>query len=218
MMGHMQNEMRRQALGVLSGLDHVRVGIIQSYDKANHCCKVLIQPENVLTGWLPLRSAWVGNGWGMFAPPAPGAAVSVIPVEGSLDAAYCVPGFFNDGMRPLPVDQGEFWLVHKTGSFFKLTNDGKLKLSDGHGSTITFNGDGTITSTGNLSHTGTAHVVGDTTVDGNAIVNGNATVNGDATISGNATIGQTITAVALVASSLSVTTINGSPPGSGGTF
>jgi len=30
---------------------------------------------------------------------------------------------------PLPVSSGEFWLVHKTGSFLKLTNDGKVSIN-----------------------------------------------------------------------------------------
>lgn len=151
-MEHFNNAMKRQALGVLNELDHVRVGIVQNYRP--FMCKVLLQPENTLTGWLPIQSAWIGNGWGMFATPAPGATVSVVPVEGSLEAAYVVLGRFDDDHRPLNVSQGEFWLVHESGASFKLTNDGKLAVSDGHGAAVTLNGDGSISSTGTWAHTG----------------------------------------------------------------
>ena len=50
-----------------------RCGIVQSFDPATYCAKVTLQPENVLTGWLPIATAWVGAGWGLAAPPSPGA-------------------------------------------------------------------------------------------------------------------------------------------------
>lgn len=160
MMSHLQNHMSQRALGVLSQVDQVRMGTIQSYDPNTYSCKVLLQPEEVLTGWIPLLSPWVGNGWGMFAPPAPGAAVAIMPSEGGFDGAVLLPASFNDVDRPLPVPQGEFWLVHESGASFKLTNLGSLEITDNQGAIITLSGDGTVVSAGEWTHTGNLTVNG----------------------------------------------------------
>ncbi|MDD2795898.1 MAG: baseplate assembly protein, partial [Acidocella sp.] len=60
--------------GGLDGLAGVaRFGLVSSFDSATYSAKVLIQPENVLSGWLPIVSTWVGAGWGLAAPPPLGA-------------------------------------------------------------------------------------------------------------------------------------------------
>jgi phage baseplate assembly protein V len=141
-------------------MDHVRVGTIVSFDPNTYSCKVMLQPENVLSGWIPILSPWVGKEWGLFAPPGAGVAVAIIPREGELDAAMILPGFFNDEERPLSVEQGEFWLVHESGASFKLTNDGKLAVNDGNGASVTLNGDGTVSSTGTWNHTGDFNATG----------------------------------------------------------
>jgi phage baseplate assembly protein V len=163
MTGHMKNQMRQQAQGVLNMLDHGKSGIVQNYDKTTYSCRVLIQPENELTGWIPIMSLWVGNGWGMFAPPAPGAAAIVLPREGLSDAAFICGALFNDVDRPRPVDQGEFWLVHESGASFKLTNNGALAINDGNGASVTLNGDGTVSSSGMWTHDGDFTATGDVT-------------------------------------------------------
>jgi len=136
-MNHLLNSMRQQAAGVVGMIDHPRIGTIQNYDPATYTCKVLLQPEGALTGWLPIQAPWVGNGWGMFCPPGPGVAVAVIPKEGSYDAAFILPGFFNDEEKPLAVAQGEFWLVHQSGASVKLTNNGEVTIT---APTINLNG------------------------------------------------------------------------------
>lgn len=158
------NLMRREALQAMGDKANVRIGIVDSYDPANYCAKVRIQPQDVLTGWLPVTSQWVGNGWGMFSPPSIGELVEVHFQEGSFEAGIVNQRFFNDVARPLNVPSGEFWLQHKNGQFFKLLNNGTAIFSDGHGATVTLNGDGTISSQATLwTHTGNLKVSGDIT-------------------------------------------------------
>lgn len=135
-----------------NGRASVRVGIVSSYDHANYCAKVRIQPEDTETGWLPVVSPWVGNGWGMFAPVAPGDVVEVQFQEDSFEAGFVCQRFFNDEIRPLDVPSGELWMVHKSGAFLKFNNDGSV--------TITSHTDLTATVGGNL----VANVAGNTTV------------------------------------------------------
>lgn len=131
MMNRLLNTMRAQALMAQSGKASVRLGLVSSYDPANYCVKVRLQPEDFETGWLPLAAPWVGNGWGMFCPPTPGDMVEIQFQEGSAEAGIACLRLYNDSDRPLSVPSGEFWLVHASGAYLKLTNDGKVSLSAG---------------------------------------------------------------------------------------
>ena len=88
-----------------------------------------IQPEDVETGWLPIATPWSGNGWGMFCPPSPGDEVDVHFQEGGKNAAYISLRFWGDNALPLAVPSGEWWLVHASGAFLKITNDGKVSIN-----------------------------------------------------------------------------------------
>jgi uncharacterized protein involved in type VI secretion and phage assembly len=123
------NMMRREALKVSGQQSLVRMGIVSSYDADHYAAKVRIQPEGHETGWLPVATPWVGNGWGLFAPPTEGDVVDVHFQEGGREAAFVSLRFFGDEAPPLSVPSGEFWLVHKSGSFVKFHNDGSVELS-----------------------------------------------------------------------------------------
>jgi hypothetical protein len=145
-----------------------KIGLVYSYDPARYAVKVALQPDGNITGWLPLGAVWVGAGWGMYAPPALGEMCLVDFAEGNGEAGHATLRFFNDVDQALPVTSGEFWLVHKSGAFFKLLNTGALALSDGQGASITLNGDGSLSSTAdNWDHTGPINISG---VNGNLAV------------------------------------------------
>ena len=88
-----------------------------------------LQPEDIETGWMPIRTPWGGNAWGMFCPPTPGEEVEIGFQEGGKQAGYVKLRAFGDKFRPLPVPSGEFWLVHKSGSFLKFHNDGSVEVN-----------------------------------------------------------------------------------------
>ena len=139
------NAIRAQA-GVMSGATgQVRCGTVQSVDPATYCAKVLLQPEGVLSGWLPIASNWVGAGWGMVSPPSPGQQVVVLAQEGQADHGIVLGGLFSLAAQPPQAPSGEIWLVHQTGSCLKLHNDGSIE-----GKATVWNLTGTIQLTGNL--------------------------------------------------------------------
>lgn len=129
MINELNNLFRQSAHMATQGQATTRVCIVSSYDPNTYSAKVLVQPDNNETGWLPVTSTWIGNGWGMFCPPTPGDMVQVEFQEGGIDAGMIVGRFFNDSERPLSVPSGEFWLVHADGAFLKLTNDGKFSVN-----------------------------------------------------------------------------------------
>jgi phage baseplate assembly protein V len=173
------NAMKLQAMMALAAQSTTRLGTVEAYNPNDYTVKVSIQPEGVTTGWLPLASPWVGSGWGMFSPPALGDMLTVEFQEGNPEAGVAMLRLFNDQDRPLTVDAGELWLVHKSGAFFKLTNDGAATFSDGQGATVKLGGDGTITSQATAwVHTGPLTVKGAATVTGQLVGQGGMAISG----------------------------------------
>jgi hypothetical protein len=134
------NIIRRECQRVLAQRPTTRMGIVDTYDPALYCAKVRLQPEDPdhpersLTGFLPIASEWVGNGWGLVCPPTAGDVVDVHFQEGGKNAGYISKRFFSSVTLPPMVSSagapsGEFWLVHQSGSFLKFTNDGKVTIN-----------------------------------------------------------------------------------------
>lgn len=128
------NTLRIQASLANNGKYFTSVGIITGYDPNNRLVTVQIHPATddspaLQTGWIPITSPWIGNNCGMLFAPNVGDIVAVHYQEGSLLNAYADACFYNNTSRPLPVPSGEAWIVHKSGSFIKLTNDGKVSIN-----------------------------------------------------------------------------------------
>ncbi len=126
-----------------------RFAIVSSVDPSRPAARVLLQPEAVLTGWLPILSPWVGAGWGLSCPPAPGDQVLVLPQEGQSEHGVIIGRAWSDSARTPAAPTGELWLVHQSGAFLKLSNDGMIHLQ------------GNTTLAGNLTVTGTISSTGD---------------------------------------------------------
>ena len=122
------NALKAHAGALDQSIGQPRFGIVTSIDPASATARVQLQPEAILTGWLPVLSAWVGAGWGMVCPPSPGDQVLVLPQEGDAEHGIIVGRSFSDAQRPPAAPAGELWLVHKRGSFLKLTNDGTIQV------------------------------------------------------------------------------------------
>ena len=130
------NMIRQQASIVNNSRSLSDIGIVTGYNPDNYSVSVELYPAtadspSLQTGFIPLLTPWAGNGWGLFLPPNIGDMIEVHYPTGSLQTPYAALRNFNFGSRPLSVQSGEFWLVHQTGSFIKLTNDGNLAISSG---------------------------------------------------------------------------------------
>ena len=122
------NALKAHAGALDQSIGQPRFAIVTSVDPASATARVQLQPEAILTGWLPVLSTWVGAGWGMVCPPSPGDQVLVLPQEGDAEHGVIVGRAFSDAQRPPAAPVGELWLVHKSGSFLKLTNDGTIQI------------------------------------------------------------------------------------------
>ncbi|MCB8874775.1 phage baseplate assembly protein V [Acidisoma silvae] len=121
------NAMRAQASAISGAAGQLRCGLVQSVDPTSYCVKVTLQPEGVLTGWLPVCSQWAGGGWGIVALPSPGQQVVVLAQEGHAEHGIVLGTLFSLQAMPPNAPVGEFWLVHATGSYLKLLNDGSIE-------------------------------------------------------------------------------------------
>lgn len=138
------NLVKAQSSQLDQGWGQPRLAVVSSVDPGSFSARVNMQPEGVLSGWLPIASAWVGSGWGMACLPSPGDQVLVLSQEGNAEHGIVVARLWSSARPPPPAPVGEFWLVHQSGSFIKLHNDGSIESAGGI-----------------WRHTGDLHVSGD---------------------------------------------------------
>jgi phage baseplate assembly protein gpV len=143
MMDKFWNQVKAHATALDGMNGQARFGLVASFDPNAYSARVLVQPENLLSGWLPVLGQWVGAGWGMAAPLSPGDQVLLLAQEGDAEQAVVLGRVWSSVDPPPQVPSGEFWLLHQAGSFIKLMNDGSITLQAA-----------TVTVTGNLTVTG----------------------------------------------------------------
>lgn len=143
------NLMRREAERAMSRKASTLMGFVSAYDPSKYAAKVVLQPDGVETGFIPIGSPWVGNGFGFSAGPNIGDMVDVHFQEWGKGAPYVSLRFYGNKARAPGAPSGEMWMVHKSGASIKLKNDGTLVMTDGNGAVFTLDGDGTSSITGN---------------------------------------------------------------------
>ena len=170
---------RRIVAEMLSGQPIARWGTVQSIDAGKQAVRVLLQPEGIVSGWLPLIQPAASGGWGVTALPAPGDMAFVIP-EGVDARSGVVVGFaHNDGATPpTPPNSPGSGGTPSTGSAAAVS--GEVVLRHQSGSTIRLCADGTIYSRGTWNH------------DGNMTVNGTVAAQQDITTPTNVRAGEDV--------------------------
>ena len=104
------NAMKAHASAMDRSAGQARFGTVTSVDPSRPAARVSLQPEGVVTGWLPVLSPWVGNGWGLACSPATGDQVLVIPQEGDSEHGVIVGRAWSDQARTPAAPVGEIWL------------------------------------------------------------------------------------------------------------
>lgn len=128
MMRSFANQIRLQAEMQAGRRVLSKLAIVKSYDPGAYAAKVSLQPEDTLTGWLPVATMQAGNGSGIYAPPSSGDQVKVTFIEGDIESGVVECAFFNDEDRPLSVPSGEIWLVSKGGAKVELLATNALRI------------------------------------------------------------------------------------------
>jgi phage baseplate assembly protein gpV len=142
----------RSVVGQLSQFGAPRFGLVTSFNPQTYCAKVMIQPENTLTGWLPILSSWVGPGWGCVAPLPTGVQVLVLPDRNDAQQGVIAGVLYSDvDTPPNNAAAGEFLLLHKSGAVLTLKNNGSVDIT----------APGDLNINGNVKVTGTITATGD---------------------------------------------------------
>jgi len=108
-------------------LGQARLATVTSVDTSTYTARVTVQPEASLSGWLPILTPWAGGGWGLGCLPAPGDQVVVLAQEGDTEQGIILGRLWSAKTAPIQPPIGECWLVHASGSYIKLHNDGSLE-------------------------------------------------------------------------------------------
>lgn len=182
------NLIRREVNRSLSLVARDRIGIVDSYDPDHHAVKVRFQPQDTLSGWIPVGAAMAGNGFGVLMAPNVGDQVMVHPIDGFHEARIAGPRLFSTTDQPPAVPAGEMWVVHKSGSLLKFHNDGTVELTSnddftwnvGGNLAVNVSGSATVSVSGNLSAT-----ANEFDLTGDVAVTGALTTTDDVTASGS---------------------------------
>ena len=127
-MERLANILRLQSGQLLNRVGQTKLGTVASVLPELAIARVMLQPEGVLSGWMPVATAWSGAGWGIVAHPSPGDQVVIAPVEGDIENSIIIGRIYSDRCRPPDSDVGEFKIVHQSGSCIYLKNDGAVHV------------------------------------------------------------------------------------------
>jgi phage baseplate assembly protein V len=184
---HLLNALKMHAASMDAQSGQPRMGVVQSYDPNSGTAKVLLQPEGMLTSWLPVLSQSVGTGWGVHTPLSGGEQVLVLPMEGDADNGVIVGRAWSDEMQPAQNPfgggnpaPGSILMLDKNGSAVLLDAGGNIKVKNSAGATATVESNGQIALTDasgasiTLANNGTVNVNGTLAVSGDIIDLNNA--------------------------------------------
>jgi hypothetical protein len=114
-----------------------RHGLVTSYDSKNYLCKVTFQPEGQESGWLPIETGHIGEGYGIAIGLQPGSGSGQQPQgggggqsqasgdqvvvryqEGDIESGKVVQRVHSSQDTPPTTQSGEmiFWTVFKKDS------------------------------------------------------------------------------------------------------
>lgn len=156
------NQFKQLANAERSNETYLKYGRITAYNPTSYTVRVMLYPEEIETGWLPIGTIWAGNGWGIYCGPLIDMPCKVSFQEGDLDNAI-VDCYVNLGaFRPIGgINSGELLLQHSSGSYIKFHNNGNISIHANAALEVT---SPTVTVTGgNVTITGSSVNLGEDT-------------------------------------------------------
>jgi hypothetical protein len=133
-----------------------RHALVTSYDPDKHLAKVNFMPDGQGSGWLPIETGHMGDGFGILVGLTPGKGkgdggdgdgdqVIVRFQEGDLESGKIVKVVHSDKDKPPKVESGEFLIKVKSGSFMKFDKDGQITIQQAKGQKLHLDKDGGAT-------------------------------------------------------------------------
>jgi len=148
--GDLENMILSTVERVLAGRYSERHALVTSYDPEKYLAKVTFMPEGQESGWLPIETGHIGNGFGIAIGLTPGDGkktgdqVIVRYQEGDFESGKIVQRVHSDKEKPPKVESGEMVFWHEKGAKIFFAKDGSLTMQDGNGASYKLDGKGNI--------------------------------------------------------------------------
>lgn len=114
---------------------HNRNAIVTSVDPDTYSAKVRYEPhdpndqDNAEGGWIPIQAVATGQGYGIYSIPEVGHPVEVAFDMGDHETGRIVQRHASEQHQPPQnMQEGEHWMVHKTGSAIRFAKDGTVSI------------------------------------------------------------------------------------------
>lgn len=127
-MEDLMNIIRREVHRVVAQWNKTLVGTVSSYDPDQHAAKVLLQPEGIESGWIPIGTQHIGNGFGVMVGLEIGDQVEIGFQQGDQSAPRIIGRFHSEEEKPPRVEAGEVLLKHKSGSTIFFDKSGNVHI------------------------------------------------------------------------------------------
>lgn len=150
----------------MAGHHSERHGLVTSYDPKKYLAKVMFQPEGQESGWLPVETGHIGDGYGIAIGLQPGDGkatgdqVIIRNQEGDFESGKIVQRVHSDHEKPPTAQSGEM-IIYTSGKKIVISDNKGVKAVltfDGKGNVTMDNVNDTTTTTQNVAVTAGANV------------------------------------------------------------
>lgn len=104
-----------------------QVGIVTAVDSEAYRAKAYMPLIGDETSFIRISSLYVGAGWGFVSLPKIGQEVVVTFLNGDFNDGI-ITGYSYSDESDSPPESSELYLLHKSGSSLRFSNNGDVKL------------------------------------------------------------------------------------------
>ena len=117
---YIQSEIAR----ALASRPTIHAAEVSAYDPKRHAIKAMLHPDEIETGWFPMHTSHVGNGFGVTMGPNIGDQIVVGFLGANMNNPVHLGRLHSDKEQPPTVQAGEMLLKDQNGNSIKFTATG----------------------------------------------------------------------------------------------
>ena len=117
---YIHNEIAR----ALASHPGIKAAEVSAYDPKRHAIKAMLHPDEIETGWFPMHTSHVGNGFGVAMGPNLGDQIVVGFIGGNMNSPVHLGRLHSDKEQPPVAQAGEMVIQHGNGALIKITSAG----------------------------------------------------------------------------------------------
>jgi uncharacterized protein involved in type VI secretion and phage assembly len=117
---YIQHEIAR----ALASQPGIKAAEVSAYDPKRHAIKAMLKPDGIETGWFPMHTSHVGNGFGVTMGPNIGDQIVVGFLGHNMNNPVHLGRLHSDKEQPPTVNAGEMLMKDQNGNSIKFTASG----------------------------------------------------------------------------------------------